>query len=290
MSVFTHTIRSPQTYRLMRTAKCSFSSSTQLLKQQLALVMGCNGALGSTITSHLKGRNENIKIVGADVTEKDSSDVDIFIPLQGGDAQSISEDLIDGFQRTFTSNPMFDVMICANGGFAMDSDEKADRMDSMNFEPVAAVVCDALLKQISRDDALLVAFGSTAALADIDENSPMKKYLRSKKDVHEIIQRIGSSTLKAVKKSKRRDDIELRKRYECLAKLSAVAILPTTLDTAANRQAMNPSEEELEKWTKLEDVADEICKWVKIKELRPSSGSLISCRTEDGITEFVISR
>jgi hypothetical protein len=118
----------------------------------------------------------------------------------------------------------------------------------------------------------------------------MKKYLHSKKDVHEIIQRIGSSTLKAVKKSKRRDDIELRKRYDCLAKLSAVAILPTTLDTAANRQAMKPSEEELEKWTKLEDVADEICKWVSIKDLRPSSGSLISCRTEDGITEFVISR
>lgn len=289
MNLFAHKIRSPQTYRFIRTTKCSFSSSTQLLKQQLALVMGCNGALGSTITSHLKGRIENIKIVGADVTEKDS-DVDIFIPLQGGDAQSISEDLIDGFQRTFTSNPMFDVMICTNGGFAMDTDQKADKMDSMNFEPVAAVVCDALLKQISRDDALLVAFGSTAALADIDENSPMKKYLRSKKDVHEIIQRIGSSTLKAVKKSKRRDDIELRKRYDCLAKLSAVAILPTTLDTAANRQAMKPSEEELEKWTKLEDVAGEICKWVKIKELRPSSGSLISCRTEDGITEFVISR
>ena len=289
MNFFAHKIRLPQAYRLIRTAKCSFSSSTQFLKQQLALVMGCNGALGSTITSHLKGRNENIKIVGADVTEKDS-DVDIFIPLQGGDAQSISEDLIDGFQRTFTSNPMFDVMICANGGFAMDTDQEADKMDSMNFEPVASVVCDALLKQISRDDALLVAFGSTAALADIDENSPMKKYLRSKKDVHEIIQRIGSSTLKAVKKSKRRDDIELRKRYDCLAKLSAVAILPTTLDTAANRQAMKPSEEELEKWTKLEDVALEICKWVKIKELRPSSGSLISCRTEDGITEFVISR
>mmetsp|Transcript_27412 Transcript_27412/g.40609 ORF Transcript_27412/g.40609 Transcript_27412/m.40609 type:complete len:290 (+) Transcript_27412:171-1040(+) len=284
--------------RLSHTLKRSripdrFFSNTTPRDNQTALVLGSNGALGSAIISHLKQINkDDITIIGADVTpNRDQTNVNAFILLQGGgNAESVSEDLVKGFQDLFDSKPEFDALICANGGFAMDDDAKAEMMMDMNFEPCAAACSDAILNYISDDEALFVAFGATAALDDIDRDSPMKKYIASKRDVHDLIQRVGSTSGKALKKSKRIDDVELRTRYRCLNKLTAVAILPSTLNTEANRNAMKPSKEELRRWTKPDDIAREIGTWMKMKDLRPSSGGLIKCVTEDGMTDFMISR
>jgi hypothetical protein len=285
--------------RLSHTLKRSiipgrFFSTTAPRDNQTALVLGSNGALGSAIISRLKQINkDDITIIGADVTpSRDQNNTDSFILLRGGNAESISEDLVKGFQDLFDSKPEFDALICANGGFAMDDDAKAEMMMDMNFEPCAAACSDAILDYISDDEALFVAFGATAALSldDIDRDSSMKKYIASKQDVHELIQRVGSASGKALRKSKRIGDVELRTRYRCLNKLTAVAILPSTLNTEANRNAMKPSEEELGRWTELDDIAREIGTWMKMKDLRPSSGSLIKCVTEDGMTDFLISR
>eukprot|EP00979_Chaetoceros_neogracilis_P003047 scaffold519_cov156-Chaetoceros_neogracile.AAC.1 len=112
--------------------------------------------------------------------------VDAFISLRGGNAEVISEDLIKGFQNLFDSKPEFDALICANGGFAMDDSDEAENLMAMNFEPCAAACSAAILDYISEDEALFVAFSATLALKEIDDDSPMKKYIESKRDVHEL--------------------------------------------------------------------------------------------------------
>jgi NAD(P)-dependent dehydrogenase (short-subunit alcohol dehydrogenase family) len=274
-----------------RIPKNSFST-TKLRENQTALILGSNGALGSAIASHLKQCNGNdLTIIGADVTPmREQKGVDAFISLRGGNAEVISEDLIKGFQNLFDSKPEFDALICANGGFAMDDSDEAENLMAMNFEPCAAACSAAILDYISEDEALFVAFSATLALKEIDDDSPMKKYIESKRDVHELVQRLGSATGKALRKSKRMEDIDLRKRYPCLNKLTAIGILPSTLDTESNREAMKPSDEELERWTKLEQIAREIGTWMELKDLRPSSGNLVKCVTKDGMTDFIIAR
>lgn len=53
---------------------------------------------------------------------------------------------------------------------------------------------------------------------------------------------------------------------------------------------MNPSKKDLEEWTKLEEVAEEIGTWIKMEDLRPHSGGLIKCVTKNGESDFIISR
>mmetsp|Transcript_3279 Transcript_3279/g.9085 ORF Transcript_3279/g.9085 Transcript_3279/m.9085 type:complete len:172 (-) Transcript_3279:84-599(-) len=75
-----------------------------------------------------------------------------------------------------------------------------------------------------------------------------------------------------------------------LPRLSVVGILPTTLDTPANREAM-PSED-FAKWTQPADVAREIGVWLVEPALRPHSGSLIKVHPKrDGSgAEFLVAR
>jgi hypothetical protein len=97
-------------------------------------------------------------------------------------------------------------------------------------------------------------------------------------------------TGKALQKSKGVNIAQQRKIFKCLHELTALAVLPSTLDTEINRKAMNPSKEDLEEWTKLEEVAEEIGTWIKMEDLRPHSGGLIKCVTKNGESDFIISR
>ncbi len=219
-------------------------------------------------------------------------EVDAFIHLKGSSVDTLSSELVNSFHDLFESKPEFDAIICANGGFAMDSDDLADKLMEMNYNPVAAACSDQVLPYVTPDSGLFVAFGATAARGppEHDEVSPMKKYIQSKRKVHYLVQALGSMTGKGLKKSKSHEVIQQRKIFHSLDELTAIAILPTTLDTAINRKAMNPSEEDLEDWTKLDEVAKQIVSWMEMEYLRPHSGGLIKCVTSKGETEFIISR
>jgi len=244
----------------------------------------------------------NIKVIGADVhVTPTNSNVDGFIPLKGGRGSTIEEindELENGLEEMFEAPPLFDAVICANGGFAMDDDDdddeddtggSADNMMETNYYPVVAA--SQLLPFITPHAGLFIAFGAVAALAHpSDEDSPMQQYIQSKDHVHSLIQNMGSVSGKAMHKSKKQEVIQLMRKYKCLPALTAVAILPSTLDTEMNRQVMNPSQEDLEGWTRLEDVAGEIGRWMMMEDLRPFSGSLVKCVTKGGKTDFVISR
>ncbi|EPY24746.1 hypothetical protein STCU_01823 [Strigomonas culicis] len=67
---------------------------------------------------------------------------------------------------------------------------------------------------------------------------------------------------------------------------SVLCLLPTTLDTLSNRQAMPDASRS--EWTPLSDVANQIIEWSNSEAGRPTSGSLVRITTKDGSTRFVI--
>mmetsp|Transcript_7570 Transcript_7570/g.17063 ORF Transcript_7570/g.17063 Transcript_7570/m.17063 type:complete len:432 (-) Transcript_7570:2284-3579(-) len=123
----------------------------------------------------------------------------------------------------------------------------------------------------NNDGGLFVAIGATVALGG---TPGMLGYGLSKVATHHYLQTLGESTSKAVtSKSKRKLTRGLRLESKYLNKLSVLGILPTTIDTHANREAMPGAD--FNQWTKSIDLAKEIGLWLREPALRPHSGSLI---------------
>ena len=70
--------------------------------------------------------------------------------------------------------------------------------------------------------------------------------------------------------------------------MTMVGILPTMIDTPANRKA-NP-QGDFESWTKPSHIAKEIGLWVEKPALRPHSGSLVKVYSKDGVATFEMAR
>ena len=137
------------------------------------------------------------------------------------------------------------------------------------------------------DGGLFVAIGATAALGG---TPGMLGYGLSKVATHHYLRTLGESTGKAVTtKSKRRETRTLRLSSDYLQRLSVVGILPTTIDTQANREAMPDAN--FGEWTKSIDVAKEIGLWLEEPSLRPHSGSLVKVHPrKGGGAEFRVAR
>ena len=294
--------------------------------QKVALVLGSSGTLGSTIASNLK-RSHNCLVIGSDIhpPSKDRIDtIDAFIQLPApmdtsnndndndGDVSidSIFKSLHGGIQKLCDGNINFelDVIICANGGFAMDHDiqtrssngdvdaEEAstgsvfDTMMKMNYYPVVAAGEIAKEYMTTSGNGLLVAFGAFAALSPAPG---MIAYSSSKVATHYYVQSIGAMTGKALSKEhkiQRNSDmgINIRKRGRYLDSMSTLAMLPIMLDTTSNRDAL--PDEDFSRWTKPAEIANEIGAWVDTPEIRPHSGSLIKVITNDDKTNFTLAR
>lgn len=140
------------------------------------------------------------------------------------------------------------------------------------------------------DGGLFVAIGATVALGG---TPGMMGYGLSKVATHHFVQTLGETSGKGVThKSKRKTARKLRLDYpsKYLNKLSVIGILPTTIDTPANREAMPNAN--FSEWTKSFDIAKEIGQWLQKPALRPHSGSLIKVHPKTNGTgaEFRLAR
>jgi hypothetical protein len=102
----------------------------------------------------------------------------------------------------------------------------------------------------------------------------MLGYTLAKSASHYMVQSFGAITGKSMEsKATRKSGRVARKYLECMDTMTVTAILPTTLDTFANRKAFpNVS---WQSWTKPVDVAREIGTWINEPETRPHSGALV---------------
>ncbi len=123
-----------------------------------------------------------------------------------------------------------------------------------------------------------MVIGATAAL---QPTPGILGYGLSKCAAHFFVQTLGAITGKSAQtKSKRKESRRLRRHAENLDTMTVVGILPTMIDTPANRSA-NPKAN-FDQWTKPKDIAKEIGTWIETPPLRPHSGSLVKVTTPTG--------
>jgi len=266
------------------------SSSTR----KIALVVGSSGVLGSTVSTHLAKRL-SMKVIGADMVTPPSqtaSKLDGFIkmPSLGTQLGQACSQLTRGLKTALADKgEKIDLVVVASGGFGMDHEvpgsseshqvqvEEAnefgnsiERMLQMNLHPVLATSY-AVNSFMTEGQGLFVVVGATAAL---QPTPSMLGYGVSKAATHFVVQSLGASTGLAATglKTKRKEGKRLRRDRPYLDDMTYVGILPTMIDTEANRKASDADPEQM---TKPIDIATEIGEWVQKPYLRPHSGSLV---------------
>ena len=155
--------------------------------------------------------------------------------------------------------------------------DAVERMMKMNLYPVLAA--GRAMDRYMASQGLFVALGAAAALAPTPS---MYGYGAAKAAVHHYIQTLGASsgpkTGVGHKAQRQMASVALRRDREYLDDLTALAILPSMLDTPTNRRFAEP-DADFETWTKPEVIAKEVATWLGKPYLRPNSGALIKVQS-----------
>ncbi|CAB9512847.1 expressed unknown protein [Seminavis robusta] len=274
--------------------------------KRIALVIGSSGALGSAV-SHYLSQQVGMHVLGADVIETPEMPLDGFISLatQSPSAASVTMELASGIHDMLEETEELDTIVVAAGGWAGDTrpmtgqqslaeeiqmdatlyGSNIDTMIQMNLIPVIAAGYAA--QRFMGPNGLFVTIGATAALSS---TPGMMGYGLTKAAAHHIVQTVGATTGKSSleTKTKQKAGRHYRQYAANLDTLSAVAILPTTIDTPSNRHGMPQAD--FDSWTKPVDIAEQIGTWVTTPQLRPHSGALVKVTTMAGNSVFDLVR
>jgi len=278
-------------------------------KPRKALILGSSGALGSYIAKHFS-TELGMQVLGADLLELPSEmtqewQLDAFCPIDSnGTLQDLTvrltESVHDFCQDDTNGNNIagLDCIVVASGGFAADpvtpkpvapgtpltreqllqgASNYASTIDTMlrqNTHPVAAASYIAQhFMTATPPGGLLVVIGATAAL---QATPGLLGYGLSKAAAHQCITTMGASSGQSLDpKSVRQQGRKLRTHLPSLDHLCCVGILPTVLDTPANRKAMPNVDTTQTNWTSIAGLTAEISNLLVTPELRPHSGSLV---------------
>ncbi|GET92506.1 quinonoid dihydropteridine reductase [Leishmania tarentolae] len=225
------------------------------------LLIGARGALGGAVANAFA--KAQWSIIGVD----QSSAVQQGDGCRAVDLSSSIEELQQAYMSAVTGLKV-DAVINVAGGWAGGSiadpgtAASTERMLRQSlFSSVAAA--HVFSTQGERGGLLLL----TGAAAAVSPTPSMIGYGTAKSAVHFLCQSIA-------------EDVSLLP-----AEASVLTILPTTLDTHANRSAMPHADHST--WASLDDVAQQIVEWSEGNG-RPSSGSLVKIVTEKSKTRFVV--
>ena len=215
------------------------------------------------------------------------------------------DELSKGGSDSSESGLKLDAIICASGGWegdpptvdaikadldptddmeeklmiadAKEHGDTVERMMRMNLYPVLAA--GRAMDRYMASQGLFVAIGAAAALAPTPS---MYAYGASKAAVHHYVQTLGASsgpkTGVGHKALRQKASVALRRDREYLDDLTALAVLPSMIDTPNNRRFAEPGAD-FDTWTKPEAIAKEIGAWLAKPYLRPNSGALIKVQS-----------
>jgi dihydropteridine reductase len=296
-----------------------------------ALVLGSSGALGSHVARHLS-MELKMQVLGADVMEIPHEltgdwELDGFCQLKKDASLSeLTSALVNGVHSFVAQDGKgLDAIICASGGWKPDPEvpipssanennninnnnnnnqlgedqilkhaaaytETISTMMHMNLDPVIASSFIAQHYMNVRNGGLMVVIGATAALSPAPG---MLGYALAKSASHYLVQTLGACTESSLEnKSIRKMGRSVRKQLPALDRLRVTGILPTTLDTPANRRNRTMgNEKDTQQWSKPHDISKKIAEWITKPALRPHSGSLFKIyTTEDGNAGFELVR
>nr|CAG4708566.1 unnamed protein product [Naegleria fowleri] len=172
-----------------------------------------------------------------------------------------------------SNNQKLDAVINVAGGFVMGSlkeKQLLSQVDAMWKVSVQSSVLSALCASAHlKEGGLLVLPGAAGALSPTPHTIA---YGLAKNSVHHLVRSLAHP-----------------KECGLPAHTTTIGIVPSMLDTEANRQAMPNADTST--WTPLDHVSNELIKWLESSYTeRPPSGSLVKIVTTKGNTEFIVEK
>ncbi len=231
-------------------------------------------SLGKMTTELLLGLKEldGLSRGDSDSDEGGGLKLDTIICASGGwegDPPTVNVDDLD--------NPTDDMEERIMIADAKEHGDTVERMMRMNLYPVLAA--GRAMDRYMASQGLFVAIGAAAALAPTPS---MYAYGASKAAVHHYVQTLGASSGPkngvGHKALRQKASVALRRDREYLDDLTALAVLPSMIDTPNNRRFAEP-DADFDTWTKPEAIAREIGAWLAKPYLRPNSGALIKVQS-----------
>jgi len=229
------------------------------------IVYGGKGALGSKILETF--RSKGWWTCNIDFAPNEQADINVIVKDANewtAQAKQINADVSGA-----VGSDKVDAILCVAGGWAGGNTASEDFIESCDRMWRQSVWTSAIASQLAskhlKEGGLLQLTGAKAAL---EGTSGMIGYGMAKAAVHQLIYSLQS------------------KRSGLPKEVTAVALLPVTLDTPANRSGMPNAD--YSTWTSLEFVAERLLEWAGEKDKRPAHGSLVQLITKDGKTDLVI--
>lgn len=231
-------------------------------------------SLGKMTTELLLGLKELDELSKGGSTDGGGLKLDAIICASGGwegDPPTVNDAIKADLDPT---DDMEEKLMIAD---AQEHGDTVERMMRMNLYPVLAA--GRAMDRYMASQGLFVAIGAAAALAPTPS---MYAYGASKAAVHHYVQTLGASsgpkTGVGHKALRQKASIALRRDREYLDDLTALAVLPSMIDTPNNRRFAEPGAD-FDTWTKPEAIAKEIGAWLAKPYLRPNSGALIKVQS-----------
>ena len=223
------------------------------------LIIGGSGALGSALTNKLKQAS---KIFNIDLVPNPSASKNILLDP----SSTVSTQLASVLPQI--DEPL-GAIFCTAGGFAMESLDSPhlftslDSMISMNFNStlLGARIGAERLSQ----NGLFVSTGADHVFHNIAPE--MLTYALSKNLVHNLHMLVCENG-------------EFKEKG-----VDCICILPTTIDSEANRAAMPDAD--FAKWLDPSKISDLLKMWVESQN-RPSNGAFVKLSNQDGFVTGVV--
>ncbi|XP_021410051.2 dihydropteridine reductase isoform X1 [Lonchura striata] len=227
------------------------------------LVYGGRGALGSQCVRYFKSKDWWV----ASIDLAENADANANVVVRTTDSFPEQAEQVTAAVGKLLGEEKVDAILCVAGGWAGGS-AKAKSLykncDLMWKQSVwTSTISSHLATKHLKEGGLLTLTGAQAALSG---TPGMIAYGMAKGAVHQLCQSLAGAS------------------SGLPAGSAAVAILPVTLDTPANRKSMPDAD--FSSWTPLEFIAETFYEWITGKD-RPNSGSLIQVITTGGKTELV---
>ncbi|MEE6462421.1 hypothetical protein FKM82_001587 [Ascaphus truei] len=230
---------------------------------QRVLVYGGRGALGTKCVEYFKSKSWWVASI--DITENEAASANIVVKMSDSFTEQ-SDQITTGIEQLLGGQKV-DAILCVAGGWAGGSAKAKSFYKSCDQMWKQSVWTSAISSHLAtkhlKEGGLLTLSGAKAALS---ATPGMMAYGMAKATVHQLCQSLGGEKSGLPTNS------------------AAVAILPVTLDTPANRASMPDAD--FSSWTPLEFIAETFFNWTTGKD-RPKSGSLIEVITNKGKTDLI---
>ena len=232
------------------------------MKSKLGLIVGGSGALGKSVVSVFK--RQGWQLLNIDLQANTEAHSNLILDSQ----KKIQEQIRQIHEQTGAFSKSFDSIICTAGGFDMgsvrdhDVFEKYEKLDRMNAQ--SALLSAHLAANYLGEQGFVCLTGAAKVF-----EGPVNwafAYGMTKQTTHALA-------------------LHLAERTDIPRSASVCTILPTTIDTQANRESMGGAKED---WLPPEKIAELLRMWSD-GENRPENGSFAKLVFKAGcvVPEFV---